>query len=184
MRQVIYKTHISIDGFIGKPDGDVEWVFEHFDDEMGEWELELVGSAGVHAMGRNLYGDMAAHWPTSTEPFAAPMNEIPKVVFSRSLPEAEWGPTRVERGPLEPAIAALKAEEDGPILVHGGAGLARSLSRRGLIDIYHLIVHPVALGEGLPIFDTEVDLRLVETRSFPRGAVVLTYERAEGAAAD
>jgi dihydrofolate reductase len=101
-------------------------------------------------MGRNLYGDMAAHWPTSTEPFAAPMNEIPKVVFSATMEEAEWGPTRIERGPLGEAIAALRAEEGGPILVHGGAGLARSLSQAGLIDVYHLIVHPVALDAPAP----------------------------------
>lgn len=184
MRRLIYKTHISIDGFIGRPDGDVEWVFEHFDEGMGEWELELVGAAGIHGMGRNLYFDMAAHWPTSTEPFAAPMNEIPKVVFSATLAEAEWGPTRIERGPLGEAVAALKAEEGGPVLVHGGAGLARSLIGARLIDVYHLIVHPVALGAGLAIFDAQVDLRLVEARPFPKGAVALTYEPAGVAEAD
>jgi dihydrofolate reductase len=178
MRQVMFKIHASIDGFIGSPDGDVEWIFEHFDEEMGEWELDLVSSAGLHVMGRNLYGDMAGHWPNSTDPFAAPMNEIPKVVFSATLAEAEWGPTRIERGPLAPAIAAMKAEEGGPVLVHGGAGLARSLSRERLIDVYHLVVHPRAVGEGLPIFDTQVDLHLVEARQFPKGAVLLTYEPA------
>jgi dihydrofolate reductase len=72
----------------------------------------------------------------------------------------------------------MKAEEGGPVLVHGGAGLARSLSREGLIDVYHLVVHPRSVGEGLPIFDTQVDLHLVEARQFPKGAVLLTYEPA------
>jgi dihydrofolate reductase len=184
MRQVIFKISMSIDGFVARPDGDAKWMFEHSDDVSRGWSLDLVSSAGVHAMGRKLYDSMATYWPTSTDPFATPMNEIPKVVFSKTLAEAEWGPTRIERGPLAEAVAGLKAEEGGPILVHGGAGLARSLSREGLIDVYHLAVHPVAIGEGLAIFDSQVDLRLVEARPFPKGATLLTYEPAGRAEAD
>jgi dihydrofolate reductase len=184
MRQVIFKINMSIDGFVARPDGDAGWMFKYFDDVSSGWALDLVRSAGVHVMGRKSYDSMAAHWPTSTEPFAAPMNEIPKVVFSTTLTEAEWGPARIERGPLAEAVAALKAEEGGPILVHGGAGMARSLSREGLIDVYHLAVHPVAIGEGLSIFDTQVDLRLVEVRSFPKGVVLHTYEPAGAVEAD
>jgi dihydrofolate reductase len=184
MRQVVFKIHASIDGFIGRPDGDVEWVFEHFDDEMGEWEVGLIESAGLHAMGRNLYGDMAEHWPTATDPFAAPMNEIPKLVFSATLEEAEWGPTRIVRGSAVEAVTALKAEDGKPVLVHGGAAIAQTLSAAGLIDVYHLIVHPIAIGAGLPIFESQVDLRLVEVRQFPKGAMLLTYEPAGSVAGD
>src|ERR1700754_3028022 len=152
MRQVVLKIHASADGFVATPDGDLDWVFGSRDDEMRDWEVELLRRAGVHVMGRVLYGDMAAHWPTSNEVYAAPMNETPKVVFSSSLEEAEWGPTRIDRGPLAEGIAALRQEGEGEILVHGGAALARSLAAEGLIDAWHLVVHPVALGEGLPIF--------------------------------
>ena len=176
MRKVVLKMHVSLDGFVGAPDGSVDFMIDHRDDELEEWEVEFLWTAGVHAMGRNLYGDMARFWPTSDEPYAPPMNEIPKVVFSRSLEEAEWGPTRIDRRPLAEAIAALKEEPGEDVLVHGGAGLARSLNRAGLIDTYHLVVHPVALGEGLPIFDTHVPLRLTEARTFPKGAVLHTYE--------
>jgi dihydrofolate reductase len=178
MGQVVFKIHISIDGFVASPDGAIDWVFEHPDEEVRGWQVELIASAGVHAMGRNLYEHMAEFWPTATDAFAAPMNEIPKVVFSTTLEEAEWGPARIERRPPAEAIAALKAEEDGPILVHGGAGLARSLSREGLIDVYHLIVHPLALGAGLPIFDTRVDLEPGDSRRFPGGTVLHTYTAA------
>jgi dihydrofolate reductase len=185
MGQVVFKINASIDGFVAKPDGDTKWIFEHFSADGGAWTLELVSSAAVHVMGRNLYGVMESYWPTtSTDPIAAPMNAIPKVVFSTTLAEATWGPARIERGPLAPAIAALKAETDGPILVHGGAGLARSLSREGLIDVYHLILHPVAIGAGLPIFDTQVNLRLAEARPFSSGATLLTYEPAGSAGTD
>lgn len=151
---------------------------------MGEWEVGLISSVGLHAMGRNLYGDMAAHWPTATDPFAAPMNTIPKLVFSATLERADWGPTRIERGSAVEALTALKAEDGKPVLVHGGARIAQTLSAAGLIDVYHLIVHPVAIGAGLPIFESQVDLQLVEARQFPKGAVLLTYRSAADAGAD
>lgn len=176
MRQVVLKMHISVDGFVGGPDGSVDFMIEDDDEELRDWEVDLLWGAGEHAMGSNLYGSMARFWPTSDEVYAAPMNEIPKVVFSQSLEAADWGPTRIERRPLAEAIAALKAEDGKDVLVHGGAGLALSLSRAGLIDVYHLVVRPVALGEGLSIFDTEVDLRLTHERPFPHGSVLHSYE--------
>jgi dihydrofolate reductase len=120
---------------------------------------------------------MAEYWPRSSEPPAAPMNEIPKVVFSRSLESADWSETRIERRPLAESIAALKHEAGEEILVHGGARFAQSLSREGLIDEYHLVVHPLALGAGLRPFADRTDLELTEARPFPAGAVALTYRR-------
>lgn len=178
MSQVVLKMHMSLDGFVGTPDGDVGWVFPDLEDETGAWEVELLRQAGVHVMGSALYHDMAAHWPTSDEIYAAPMNEIPKVVFSSSLVDPEWGEARVDAGPLAAGIARLREETEGTVLVHGGAGLARSLSAQGLVDAYHLMVHPVALGDGLPIFGERLDLELAGARSFPGGAVLLTYGRA------
>lgn len=174
-RDLVLKIHTSIDGFVGRKDGDVDWVFTHFDDEMGAWEVALLEGAGVHAMGRNLYHDMAGYWPTSAEPFAPPMNDKPKVVFSNTLRDPEWGGTTVMGGDIGENARRLKAEDGGYVLLHGGASTARSLSRLGLIDEYVLIVHPVALGEGLSIFDAFTDLTLVSTRTFPKGAVAMTY---------
>jgi dihydrofolate reductase len=178
MRPLILKMDISLDGFAGTTDGNVEWIFRTFDDEFGDATVELLGQAGVHIMGRVLYGDMAAYWPTSDEPYARPMNDIPKVVFSRTLEDAPWGPVRIARGDLAEEITALKAESGGPILAHGGAGFARSLSRLGLVDEYRLNVHPDALGAGLPVFSDPVRLRLRGARTFPGGTVALHYERA------
>jgi dihydrofolate reductase len=182
-RDLVLKIHMSVDGFVGKPDGDVDWVFTHFDDEMGEWEVSLLEGAGVHAMGRTLYHDMAGYWPTSTEPFAPPMNDKPKVVFSNTLRDPEWRGTTVMPGDIGESARRLKAEDGGYVLLHGGAGTARSLSRLGLIDEYVLIVHPIALGAGLPIFDAFTDLTLVGTRAFPKGAVAMTYAPPRPAAA-
>jgi dihydrofolate reductase len=83
MRKLILKMSISVDGFVGGPNGEIEWIFATFDSGATRWTVDLISHADVHIMGSRTFYDMSAHWPTSTEPFAAPMNEIPKVVFSR-----------------------------------------------------------------------------------------------------
>jgi dihydrofolate reductase len=179
VRKVTLKMHVSLDGRVRGPDGDVmDWVFRTYDDELQAWEMALLEAAGTHVMGRHLYEEMAAHWPGSAEVYARPMNETPKVVFSRTLAHAAWAGTRVARGDVEAEMARLRHEPGAGILVHGGAALARTLARHGLIDEYQLVVHPLALGGGLALFDAPLDLRLGETRRFPAGAVALTYLRA------
>jgi len=162
-------------------------------------------------MGSRTFRDMAAYWPTSTEPFAPPMNEIPKVVFSRgdlqrsnlhrseatraladaraqsadaptrAVPAAEsWMNPRVATGDLADEIARLKQEPGKDVVAHGGAAFARSLLRLGLVDEFCLLTHPVALGRGLPLFvelPAPLDLELLETRAFPRGAVAHVYKK-------
>jgi dihydrofolate reductase len=130
-------------------------------------------------MGRVTYEQMAAHWPTATGDYAAFMNNIPKVVFSTTLPTAEWASSRIARGDLAEEIAALKGEPGGDIMAHGGAGFVQALSRLGLIDEYRLVILPVALGSGLPLFkDLARPLRvdLAEARSFPDGTVIHVYQ--------
>jgi dihydrofolate reductase len=169
---------MSLDGYVGPIDDEAEWIMRDFDDELGQWVVdEVLWQAGTHVMGRVTYEDMAAHWPTATTVFAAPMNEIPKVVFSKTLTEAPWAETRIARGDLGEEIGRLKEESGKDILVHGGAKLAQSLSRAGLIDEYRVIVHPTALGEGDPLFGGPQDLRLIDSRVFDTGAVALTYAR-------
>jgi hypothetical protein len=91
-------------------------------------------------MGATTYAVMAAHWPSAPGPFAEPMNEIPKVVFSHSLASADWGETTIAAGDLTEAITRLKQERsDGYLLAHGGARFARSLVETGLIDEYRLL---------------------------------------------
>jgi dihydrofolate reductase len=102
------------------------------------------------------------------------MNEIPKVVFSSTLTDPEWRETRVVAGDVGERIAELKAEDGKPILLHGGASFARSLADRGLIDEYRLLVHPIALGEGLPLFGARTRLRLTNTRTFSTGIIAST----------
>ncbi len=137
-------------------------------------ERPALAGGPLLAVRRGAYDDMAPYWPSSTDIYAAPMNEIPKVVFSSTLTDPAWGETRVVAGEPATEIAALKAEAGKPILLHGGASFARSLAGLGLIDEYRLLVHPVALGEGLPLFGARTRLRLRDSRIFSTGVVAST----------
>lgn len=174
-RKLKFKIHQSIDGFIGTPQGGVEWVFANYDDAMTQHEVANLWDAGVHIMGRALYEDMAAFWPNSTESFAPPMNDIPKLVFSSTVKTSDWKGVSFTDGDLVTEIEKLKAQDGKPIRAHGGARFARALSKHGLIDEYHLYVHPIALGEGLPIFCDQVKLACVETRQFDTGVTFIKF---------
>ena len=213
MRKLILQMQISVDGFVGGPKGEAGWIFRSTDDGAAKWIVESVWQAGVHIMGSRTFRDMAAHWPTSTEPFAPPMNEIPKVVFSRgptaavaggsttqALVDARanaastgagvasppgraietWRDARVASGDLAEEVTRLKGESGKDIIAHGGATFAQSLVQANLIDEYRLVVHPVALGRGLPLFSglaAPLDLRLVDHVRFDCGTVAHVYRR-------
>jgi dihydrofolate reductase len=178
MRSLILKINVSLDGFVATPDGAVEWAFESFDDELQRVLVAELSEAGLHAMGRVTYRDMAAHWPTSDEPYAPPMNAIPKLVFSNTLTPADlsWGETAIVAGDLATEMRAVKDVDDAkPIFAHGGAAFAQGLSAANLVDEYRLYIHPVALGAGVPLFGGPIDLELTEVSTFPAGAIRAIY---------
>jgi dihydrofolate reductase len=177
MRKVVLKMDMSLDGYVGPLDEEAEWLMRHYDDELSQWVVdEVLRKAGTHVMGRKTYEEMAATWPTSDAVFAAPMNEIPKVVFSRTLESADWPETRIAGGDLSEEISRLREEPGKDILVHGGSNLVTQLNRAGLIDEYRVIVHPVAIGEGDPLFGGRTDLNLIDSKTFGTGAVALILE--------
>ncbi len=121
---------------------------------------------------------MAAYWPRSTHPYAAPMNDIPKVVFSKTLSQASWPTTRIARGDLATEIAVLKQEPGPDVIAWGGATFAAALAAQGLIDEYCLAIQPVAVGRGQALFaelPAALHLELIEARSFECGVVVHIY---------
>jgi dihydrofolate reductase len=129
-------------------------------------------------MGRVTYEEMAAVWPTSTSEFARPMNEIPKVVFSKTLERADWAETRIAGGDLAEEIGRLKREPGSDLIAYGGARLDQALSRLGLVDEYRLMVQPAALGAGLPLFKdlpAPLQLELVEATTYPNGLAIHIY---------
>ena len=176
MRPLILKMELSVDGFVGHDGEEPGWPLAYYDDELTAYEMDVLSSAGVHAMGRVSYEGMAPHWQVSDEPFAKPMNEIPKAVFSKTLREATWPESTIYRD-LEHDIATLKAQDGAPILAHGGATFAQALTKLGLVDEFRLNVHPIAFGDGHRLFGGPQKLRLQDVRRFASGSVAYTYAR-------
>jgi dihydrofolate reductase len=178
VRRVVLMMSVSVDGFVAGPHGHAGGFAEP--DQLKRWKLDRIRRAGTHIMGRVTYEEMAAHWPTSTDDYAAPMNEIPKVVFSNTLDEATWTKSSIARGGLADEIATLRHQSGGDIIAWGGASFAQSLSRAGLIDEYVLVIHPVVFGSGLPMFrdlPEALQLELVEAQTFDTGSVLHVYKR-------
>jgi dihydrofolate reductase len=173
-RRVVLKMVLSLDGFATSLDGTHEWMFEWFDEDSNERNLRALREAGVHVMGRRSYEVMGPHWAASEGAIAKEMNEKPKAVFSRTLETTGWGPAEVFSD-VGAGIAELKArDDDGTILVHGGPGVARSLTRLGLVDEFQLSTVPIAIGAGRsPFADLESSLKLevVEEQRFRGGAL-------------
>ena len=177
MRQVTLQMGISLDGYLAS-DRQHPGVAVPEDAELVSWKLDRVAKAGAHLMGRTTYLEMASYWPHSEHPYAAPMNDIPKIVFSRTLREGSWLTTRIASGDLAAEIAAIKDEPGPDVMVHGGASFAAALAARGLIDEYCLVTQPVAIGRGQALFaelPAVMRLELVEARSFECGVVVHIY---------
>jgi dihydrofolate reductase len=151
MRKVVLIMTASIDGYVVAPSGLA--VGGHPEPaELKRWKLERIRRAGTHIMGRVTYEQMASAWPNSTDDYAAPMNEIPKVVFSKTLKEANWLESSIARGDLSDEIAALRIQSGGEIIAWGGASFAQSLSKAGLVDEYAIVTRPLAYGGGKPLF--------------------------------
>jgi dihydrofolate reductase len=179
MRRVVLQMGVTLDGYVAGPGGEGDWGLPPEHPDVRAWKVASLDRVGTHIMGRVTYEQMAAHWPNATGDYADFMNQLPKVVFSATLPAAGWAGTRIARGDLAAEIAALKGESGGEIMAHGGAAFVQALSRRGLIDEYRLVILPVALGNGLPLFkDLPKPLRLdlAEARSFPDGTVINVYQ--------
>ena len=178
MRRLILQTSVSIDGYVAALDKSHPWGNEGEDEGIKRWILDSVWAAGAHLMGRVTYEEMASFWPTSTHEFAAPMNEIPKVVFSKTLQQADWPETRIASGDLAEEIERLKREPGNDLIAYGGATFDQALSRLGLVDEYRLMVQPAALGAGLPLFKdlaSPLHLELVEATTFSNGVAIHVY---------
>jgi dihydrofolate reductase len=176
MRKLVLQMQSSLDGCVAGPKGELDWIFADFGPDTIAWEVPKLWEAGAHLMGSHTYREMAAYWPKSDEPYAPPMNEIPKIVFSRSLERADWKHTTILSGDLGDEITRLKREPGKDLLAHGGVRFARSLLAAGLVDELRLIMHPVVLGKGQRISDDIPEpLRCtdVHTIAFKSGAIVV-----------
>jgi dihydrofolate reductase len=176
MRDVILQQYaVSLDGFSCADGSEFQrYVFGVDDPEVDEFFIETLSRAGTHIMGRATFLDMAHHWPSRSGPTADLMNSVPKVVFSHTLQHADWPESRIAGGDTGDEIAKLKEEPGGEIVAHGGFSFTQSLVKLGLVDELRLYFFPVALGQGISIFNTVDHLSEYEPTSikqFPSGVV-------------
>jgi dihydrofolate reductase len=184
MRKVIAHPFVSLDGYMAGPGGEIDWNEPYFDDEMARYVGAEFDTVGTILFGRGTYQLFVQYWPTQgvkDDPvFAEKMNTLPKVVFSTTLEAVTWNNARLVKEDVAGEIQAMKRQEGKDIFIDGSPGLIQSLTRLGLIDEYRLRVHPVVLGSGVPLFkdlNERMSLRLVESRIFRSGVVILHYSR-------
>jgi dihydrofolate reductase len=185
MRKLMVFNSMSLDGFIADGKGDMSWA--HKQDE--EWNSFVAGNAsgeGVLVFGRKTYDMMAGYWPTPMAAQNSPvvakrMNELQKIVFSRTMERASWQNTTLAEGELAVEMKRLKEQPGAGLVILGSASIVAQLSDARLIDEYQVALSPILLGGGKSMFAglrEKLPLKLVRSRSFQNGNVFLTYQPA------
>lgn len=185
MRKLFAFNMVSLDGFFEGPNQDINW--HHVDDEFNQFAIEQTSAVDMLLFGRVTYELMASYWPTSVartdDPIIADlMNRLPKIVFSRTLQRADWENTRVVKDHIAEEITALKQQPGKDIALFGSANLLATLMQMDLVDEHRVIVNPVLLGSGTPLFQgmkDQLELKLVKARVFDSGNVLLCYQPAK-----
>lgn len=180
MRRTIVSNLVSLDGFFEGPNNELDWHV--IDAEFFDYAKDMLRNAGTLVFGAATYEMMAAYWPTAApDEIAEKMNGLPKIVFSQKLQEADWSNTTLIRNNAGEEISRLKQQPGKDIVILGSAKLASSLLQLGMIDEYRVILNPVLIGQGKPLFPSvtgRIRMKLISTRTFESGVVVLSYQKA------
>ena len=179
MRKLFFQMMVSADGYIeGQTPWDIDWHV--VDNDFNRYVADMLSSIDAILLGRTTYQGFAAYWPTSTDPEARAMNDLPKIVFSTTLEKVDWSNSRLVKEDAAQEVARLK-QLPGKDLALFSNGLAASLAPHGLIDEYRFFVNPVVLGGGTPVLKgvkERIDLKLVKTGTLGSGVVTLYYQPA------
>jgi dihydrofolate reductase len=182
MRKLFSFNMVTLDGFFEGPDHDISW--HSVDAEFNEFAIEQTNAVDALLFGRVTYQLMANYWPTPAaiedDPVVAGlMNRLPKLVFSRTLETAEWNNTRLIKDHVAEEISQLKQQPGEELALFGSANLMSTLMQLDLIDEHRIMVSPVILGSGSPLFkktSDKIQLKLSRTRIFGNGNVLLCYQ--------
>jgi dihydrofolate reductase len=182
LRKLLVFNLITLDGFFEGPGQNIDW--HNVDAEFNEFALEQLAELDMILFGRVTYQGMASFWPTpfalENDPvIAAQMNSFSKIVVSRTLDKADWNNTRLIKDNVAQEITRLKEQPGKNLAIFGSANLTASLLQMGLIDEIRVIVNPLLLGQGTPLFQNVPDpvkLKLLRTRTFGSGNVLLCYQ--------
>jgi dihydrofolate reductase len=188
MRHLIFFMHISLDGFVAGPNGEMNWI--KFDDDLFDFVGTMTDKADTALYGRVTYEMMQGYWPTAADKpnptkheieHSAWYNKVPKVVLSRTMDGKGLQHTTIISDQLADNINQLKQQEGENILIFGSPRASQSLLNEGLIDEFWLFVNPILLGKGMPLFKDvtgTTPLKLVESKTFDCGVIALHYEKA------
>ncbi len=184
MRKVSVFNFVTLNGFFKGPQGDISWTFDHqaATDE-SDHAIEGLQSGNVLLFGRVTYEMMANFWQSpmaqEKDPIVAEgMNKAEKIVFSRTLDKARWKNTRLVKDNLIEEIRRLKQQPGKDMTILGSGSIITQLAEEGLIDDYEVLVYPVALGKGTPLFDClrhPLTLKMISAKTFKSGTVLLSY---------
>lgn len=187
MRKLLTFMNLTLDGYFAGPKGELDWAHQAaHDPEWNAFVSDNAQSGGVLLLGRVTYEIMVSYWPTpaatKNDPVVAKqMNELPKVVFSRTLDKVAWSNTRLVKGDPVAEVRRLKQESGPDIATLGSGSIVAQLAQAGLIDAFQIVVFPIILGTGKSLFagvTKPPTLKLETTRAFANGNVLLNYEAA------
>jgi dihydrofolate reductase len=180
MRRILVSNLTSLDGFYEGPNDEIDFFV--VDQEFLAYAAEMMNSVDTILFGRKTYEHMAAYWPTAPEDVVADkMNSLRKIVFSKTLQKVDWNNSRLVKGELVEEVTRLKQQPGGDMVVLGSATLASQLMQLGLIDEYRVLINPVLIGSGKPLFrgiTERIKVKLLATRSLVSGMVILSYGKA------
>jgi len=187
MRKLKLQVQISIDGFVGGPNGELDWMTWVWDEELKKFVGELNDPTDTILLGKNMTDGFVNHWKKVADDPENPIHssgvkftETPKVVFSRTLKDSIWENTVLASGDLTVEVNKLKSVKGTNMMVYGGATFVSSLIDAELIDDYYLFINPVLIGKGLRIFSEtpkKVNLKLVDSVKYKCGITVLHYQK-------
>jgi len=179
MRNIIVSNLVSVDGMFSGPNDELDWFV--WNEETADYVKALFREVDTLMFGRVTYELMADYWPQATDEdpiIADMMNNLPKVVFSRTLDKVDWHNSRIVSGDIPAEVARLKKQPGKDMVIFGSGSIVSILSQQGLIDDYRLFINPVILGNGkahISGLTRKINLQLVETRIFSTGVVLLRY---------
>jgi len=186
MRKVKLQMQMSIDGFVGRPNGELDWMVWNWDQPLRDYVGELTDPVDLIILGRKLAEGFIPYWAEAVNDKSNPdfagakkLNETPKIVFSKTLATSTWENTKLANGNIIDEISALKKQPGKDIIAYGGANFVSNLVNNGLIDEYHIFINPAAIGDGLSIFksvDQKLNLKLIRSTPFECGIVALLYK--------
>lgn len=178
MRKLFWQMSVTLDGFMEGPNHELEHTAQFADPDFDRCASNMLRSIDSIVLGRVTYELFAGFWPNATGPDADRLNELPKLVFSKTLKEAAWNNSRLVSNSVAAEVAALKRQPGKAIALFGSANLASTFMKLGLIDEYRLFVTPFVLGSGVPMFKKNSDricFRLLKATTWSSGTVALYY---------